>query len=140
LNLTFSWDKVRTMKKLMLIVMLVVMKSSFAGAAEKNTYKLNCVGTEPFWSIKVDGSKVEMSSTELSGKTTYWNAQTSEAAGAPLGTAFSVKATKDKGAKRIQLSIMNPGIEGCGDGMSEEVYKYQVLAEVSGVLLYGCCN
>lgn len=124
--------------QLLLILSAILLSSSFAGAAAPNTRKLNCKGTEPGWSIQVAGSDVNYSDFE--SKTSFFGAELSEAVGVAPGYAFQVNASREKGAKRISISVIKAGVGGCSDGMSESAYLYSVLANVNGTVLTGCCD
>jgi uncharacterized membrane protein len=124
------------MKKVMIILsVLAAFTSSGAVAAPA----LKCGGTEPFWSIEVKEKHITV---DISGelKQNYFGLSVQEAAGMSAGTAFKIKGSRDRGAKRVELSVIRDSAGACSDGMSEESYPYQVLAEVEGILLSGCCR
>ena len=125
-------------KTFFIISTLLFTFSSFA--AEKNTYKLTCGGTEPFWSLKIKQQDITFRSPGNLKATGYYGAKTTEAAGMSAGYAFQIEASREAGKKNISLSVIQAGMNGCSDGMSDEVYKFHILAKIDGMILSGCCN
>lgn len=119
------------MKSLLVTAMAVMASSSFAA---DSGYKLSCAGTEPYWSVKVDGSTATYTTPGADAPVVYKNAKTSEAAGMSPGYAFQINA------QDLSLSIINAGKEGCSDDQSDATYKYHVIANVNGTVFYGCCR
>ncbi|MCU0518318.1 MAG: hypothetical protein MUC60_15920 [Oscillatoria sp. Prado101] len=116
--------------------------SASASAASPNTYKLKCVGTEPFWNVEVEGNMVQFSTSESSVNNTkkYWDAQLTEARGTMKGSAvaFQVRASRNSGAEKIVLSVIS---NGCSDYMSDNKYSHHVLVSLeNGTLYRGCCQ
>jgi uncharacterized membrane protein len=119
--------------------------SASASAASPNTYKLKCVGTEPFWNVEVEGNMVQLSTPEFSGKNAkkYWGAQVTTASGAMegSGSAFQVRASRNSGAEKIVLSVIAAANNSCRDYMSDNKYSHHVLVSLeNGTLYRGCCQ
>lgn len=125
-------------KTFMAISMLVFAASSFA--AEKNSYKLNCKGTEPFWSVSIEQQAITYKPQLDQKGIGYYDAKKSESEGVSPGYAFQIEASREKGKKKVSLSIIAAGENSCNDGMSDETYKYHVLANIDGRVVYGCCK
>jgi uncharacterized membrane protein len=117
--------------------------SASASAASPNTYKLKCVGTEPFWNVEVEGNMVQLSTPEFSGNNAkkYWGAQVTTARGAMEGSAFQVRASRNSGAEKIVLSVIAAANNSCRDYMSDNKYSHHVLVSLENDTLYrGCCQ
>lgn len=94
---------------------------------------LNCIGTEPFWNLKVDTrirfkrmaepySTLSGSEAVLSGNhTNVWSLE-----------AWS------SGGERAVLFLRETG--QCSDDMSDFRYRYEVFVRIGGEAYSGCCN
>lgn len=100
-------------------------KGDLSASTAENSY--NCVGTEPFWNVKVEASGITFL---LMGEE---------------AVAYPYKAARKQGAaqiyetaaqgSRLKLSITE---EGCSDGMSDTHYPYKVTVEKDGTTYQGC--
>ena len=124
-------------KSCLIIALLLGISTSFAS---NNTYKISCGGTEPFWSLKIDGNFITYKSQEALDDMLYEDAKMIEAAGMSSGVAFQINATAKLGTSNLSLSIIQADGVGCNDGMSDLTYKYHVLVNLNGIALYGCCK
>ncbi|WGH80309.1 COG3650 family protein [Jannaschia ovalis] len=91
----------------------------------------SCFGTEPFWTLAIDGDAARMSTPErvVAGRVT-----------ARLGSAnrrdrFGL--TADLGGAPLSGVIAN---RACNDGMSDREYGLAVDAIFEGAVLSGCCT
>jgi len=115
------------MKQLFIFIFLFLSFQAFA--LEKNSYKLNCNGNEPFWSVSINGPSLEL---KFPGeKYSFKNATVLEATGAVAGYVFEIESSK------LRISISK---DDCSDGMSDFVYKYQAIVRLDNMLLIGCCD
>jgi len=96
--------------------LLVALTFSLISTASFAT-TVNCVGTEPFWSVRTDG-KVLMYSDPVSRTRPMPITSVTQAAGFADGFAFIVKT------KTTRLTV----IAGqCSDGMSDETYTHHTV-------------
>jgi len=94
-------------------------------AATEKAY--NCIGTEPFWNVKVEASGITFL---LMGE----DAVTYPYKTARQQGAAQVYETTVQGS-RLKLSITE---ESCSDGMSDTQYPYKVTVEKDGTTYQGC--
>lgn len=100
-------------------------KVDSSATTAENSY--NCIGTEPFWNVKVEASGITFL---LMGEE---------------AVAYPYKAARKQGAARVyetsaqgsrlKLSITE---EGCSDGMSDTHYPFKVTVEKDGTTYQGC--
>ena len=113
------------MKTLILTFSILISVNTFA------TTQFECVGTEPFWSLKTTDKMIKIQdpinlkgdSLEIISRKSA--AQTSE------DYATVIKS------KYISLSILRGE---CNDGMSDEIYNFSVIVDKGDTVLAGCCN
>jgi uncharacterized membrane protein len=88
---------------------------------------LNCIGNEPFWSVKIENSGITF---QLLGEEPvnypYKGAKNQ-------GAGYIFQSTVDK--SRIKIEVLQ---EDCYDTMSYSRYPYRVQVEKDGQLLKGC--
>ncbi|ESQ74458.1 COG3650 family protein [Asticcacaulis sp. AC402] len=84
---------------------------------------VNLVGTEPFWSVKVDGATMTYSSPEASGKP-Y-----------PLETTKIVNSKAELAGGGLSVTLT---AGTCSDGMSDRVYPLTAVVKLDGKTLNGC--
>lgn len=94
---------------------------------------LNCGGTEPFWSLKVD-SRVRFKLMAepyptLSGSKATLSANHTN--------VWSLEA-QGTGGERAVLFLRKTG--QCSDDMSDFRYQYEVFVRIGGEVYSGCCN
>lgn len=110
------------MKKL--IVLLVMSLSGSVMATE-----FSCIGTEPFWGLKITNTHVTLSRENVS-KTEPVLSKIS-AIGATDNFAFVV--TSVSGTATV--------IRGeCSDGMSDKLYSHHTVLKSGPIVVAGCCD
>ncbi|HRD80189.1 MAG: hypothetical protein IAE84_03505 [Saprospiraceae bacterium] len=87
----------------------------------------NCVGTEPFWNVKVEASGITFLLMGEEAVVYPYKAARKEGAAQVYETAVQ--------GSRLKLSISE---EGCSDGMSDTNYPYKVTVEKDGTTYQGC--
>ncbi|RPJ74481.1 MAG: hypothetical protein EHM20_10525 [Alphaproteobacteria bacterium] len=114
------------MKKMIALLALTSSLSSMAAS------DYTCSGTEPFWNLKLEGSKMTFSAA-MEDESTTVNEVISRtgAAGMALDFAFVAK-TEDAAATIITGE--------CSDGMSDAIYSNHIVYTTGDLVLYGCCN
>lgn len=100
-------------------------KGDLSASATEKSY--NCIGTEPFWNVKVEASGIRF---QLAGE----DAVTYPYKAASRQGAAQVYETTAQGS-RLKVSITQ---EGCSDGMSDTQYPYKVTVEKDGTTYQGC--
>ncbi len=123
------------MKKIAPFLMLFIMSLS-AYASPKNERHMSCAGTEPFWGVLIQGNVISYDDPNLETPIKYWDARIEGAIGAPAH-AFQIKASRLHGKEKIELYITHTD---CNDGMSDEIYPYQVILNQNDIIEYGCCG
>jgi uncharacterized membrane protein len=94
---------------------------------------LQCVGTEPFWSLSIEGSR-----------TTFQTPEQKAIAAAieriePSRNSNLVWRVQPKGGPVTSATI--EGQQACSDNMSDRVYSFSVRVETrDGQFLSGCCE
>lgn len=96
-----------------------------------------CVGTEPFWGVKVEGSTLTYSSPEVPNGRAMKIKSVREAEGVPAGVATVIK-TKCGKKHGVTLTVVKDA--QCSDGMSDQKYTHAAVYDSSEAVLYGCCN
>ena len=122
------------MKKLIIFVLFSTISGiSYASIVPQ----LTCLGTEPFWDIKTDINGIlSMSDPWSEKKEIYSKTVLKNANGMAAGYAFQIEA-KDDLDNTLKLNVIKAD---CSDGMSEIIYPYNVLVDVSGRIYFGCCR
>lgn len=87
----------------------------------------NCIGTEPFWNVKIEAAGITF---HLMGE----DPLTYPYKAARKQDTAQVYETTSKGS-RLKVSITE---EGCSDGMSDAHYPYKVTVEKDGTTYQGC--
>lgn len=114
------------MKKI-IIALTIALSSTAAMAAN-----YSCIGTEPFWGLKMVGSKMIFASPELERPTISSIDSKRSAAGVGPEFAFVVKSGK------TTATVVTGA---CTDGMSDTEYTHHIVVDRGNEsVLYGCCN
>lgn len=114
--------------KYKIILVLVAVFFSFQTFASAD---FSCFGTEPFWGLKLEGSKVSLSFPLGEEAKTEKVISRITAYGVSEDVAFVVKI--NNGSATI--------IAGeCSDGMSDEIYPFHIVFSSDDNVFYGCCN
>jgi uncharacterized membrane protein len=94
-------------------------------------YEFTCLGTEPFWSIKISPSEgvFYKNPSEETGQFFEWAA----AAVAANGNSWNYALKSKQGSLNILIRK-----EKCADGMSDRQYSYTVDVAIGGKRLKGC--
>jgi uncharacterized membrane protein len=124
-------------KVMKLILLLAVLPLLFANACGVSSSKgspgetvekaYNCIGTEPFWNVKIEKAGITYHRMGEEPEVFPYQAAKKQGAG-------SVYETTVKG-RRLVVAI-TPG--ECSDGMSDTSYPYSVQVEIDGETLRGC--
>lgn len=103
--------------------------TSFEGLA------LTCGGTEPFWSLKVEGDQALYH--PMVGDDETWTLTSREKAAGR--TDYEILLGVDSQGGSLSLAIQKTG--QCSDGMSDFVYDKEILVtREGGEALAGCCD
>lgn len=99
---------------------------------------LDCQGTEPFWSLRIERTQMLMRDSNQS--TRFWKP---DRAASPLDTGgwLLTGAPVSQSARpdgRLEGRVKETG--ACSDGMSDFYYRYELLLKLEGETLRGCCN
>lgn len=113
------------MKKLIAFIALTVSISTMAG-------DLSCVGTEPFWGLKMKRDQIIFSSPRIKIITTEKIISKQDAANTNSDFAFVV-TTESKATATIVTGQ-------CNDGMSDNIYSKHIIYKNDDMVLYGCCD
>lgn len=85
---------------------------------------VNLIGTEPFWSVKIEGATMSYSSPEEPGK------------------PYVIGSTKIVDGNKAELTSAGLNVTltagTCSDGMSDRVYPLTAVATLDGKTLNGC--
>lgn len=96
-------------------------------------FPLHCVGTEPFWSLTLDGKRAVYRTPEIA-----------EAASQVASIEPSRNSTivwRVRPADGPVSSAVIEGRQACSDNMSDTIYSFRIHAETrDGQLLSGCCE
>lgn len=91
--------------------------------------KLRAVGTEPFWGVEIDGTKLVFTTPEdQKGQTIIATRDDSSISSTWTGTL--------KG-KKFEVSIVP---EKCSDGMSDTQYPFSAWLSTGGAMRHGCAK
>lgn len=89
--------------------------------------RLRALGTEPFWSIEIDGNRIAYSTADQPEKRVAQLTRRSSPSGLVLDGALD--------GRRIEIAIMRGA---CSDGMSDREYPYRTSVRLGAALLKGC--
>lgn len=107
------------------------------GAAGAQAADFSCVGTEPFWSLKVAGNTLTFSTPEDPDGTAMKIKSVRDAAG--LAPGFARVYRVKRGCHSATLTIVHD--EKCSDGMSDQTYTHAAVYDDGGkTVFYGCCS
>lgn len=113
------------MQKLLLgVAALILSDYSFA---------LNCHGTEPFWSAQLSADKVTVSLGL--GKSITEIASVSSPLGMPDSENSFVRVYSSSNGP-VATTIA----QQCNNGMSDDMYPYEIIIFTPNGSLYGCCG
>ena len=118
------------------------MIPELSGAARwleaQNNYALDCGGTEPFWSLTIDGNQAQyslMGENEKLFSASPWV----DARGLASGSQFAI-GLQDQGNDGF-IVIVRPHGASCSDNMSDVSYPfYGTIVLPDGGVLGGCCS
>ena len=114
--------------KILFILCAFLLSFSFQALASTD---YSCFGTEPFWGLKLEGSKVSLSFPLGDEVKTEQVISRVTAYGVNEDVAFVVKI--NNGSATI--------IGGeCNDGMSDEIYPSHIVFASEDSVYYGCCK
>lgn len=109
------------MAKLTLLT-LPLLLAGCATVAPPTGERYRAVGTEPFWSVNIDGGRIAYSTPD----------------GNFTDTLLSARETGDGRIYRSRRITLQTSLEECSDGMSDRRYRDTVRATVDGNRLEGC--
>lgn len=92
---------------------------------------MSCVGTEPFWGLKISEKSIRFSSPDVLDGVQLKIKSKKEAAGMVEGFATVIKT------KHTSLTMVRGE---CSDGMSDATYSHHAVYEMKGTVYYGCCS
>lgn len=95
--------------------------------------RLQCSGTEPFWTIQIGYRSAYLVFAGSQARTNF-------ALGDPVTAMGQTNVHMLPGAGSDAESFLLIEAETCSDGMSEKEYPYSLKARVDGGLLSGCCE
>jgi uncharacterized membrane protein len=91
--------------------------------------KLRALGTEPFWNVEVDGTRVSYTTPDVPARAV------SQVARSDAGGAARFDGRLDGAAFRL---VVKPG--SCSDGMSDRTYPFAAEVLVGDKTLRGCAQ
>lgn len=123
-------------------VSVLMLTASAVSANNPNQYKFDCFGNEPFWSVQVRSNHVKFITPNIvNNPKSYWDARLIKAEGVPADYGFQVRASRNRGAEKIVLSVVRDSNNSCRDSMSDNKYSHHVLVSLeNGTLYKGCCK
>lgn len=96
---------------------------------------LTCGGTEPFWSLDVQGRQATF--YRMDHEKESWRLSSVE--GAVGRPDYQIIRGEDAGSRDVLLTLRKTG--ACSDGMSDFLYTHEiVVTRESGESLAGCCG
>jgi uncharacterized membrane protein len=126
------------MKKILFCVTLMFCLAIgiFAAAAAKNAPGFECVGTEPFWNMTINGTRsIKFTSPEIEKE----NFDPVSPVKVEDGMAYIYNTASRLTKGSVAVTVIK---SSCSDSMSDTEYDYTVVInrvkEKSG--LYGCCR
>lgn len=105
------------------------------GFSSLSTKVLKCTGTEPFWNLEINGSKMVYSDPVMNSKVTFKVSERIVPNGTSDTYALAIKASK--GSNNVVATIR---AGDCNDGMSDESYEYDIFFVTKGAAYIGCCG
>ena len=123
------------MKKLILAALFAL--SAIPAFAAEPTFL--CVGTEPFWDLKIHPKGIKFN-LAFEGKPVRLAAVQSKSA---IGfSADYLRVYNTVSEKKEKITILVKGDKTCSDGMSDKAYSHEVfyINNASGQVFAGCCN
>lgn len=121
------------------ICALVCGNALFAGVgyASDATRAVSCVGTEPFWSLKITPQKLSFDRLGF-GTMTIANGGPRAAEGQMIESLALYQGRLQEDSRRFMNVIISP--RSCSDGMSDTDYPFEVLVLSGSSLFRGCCR
>lgn len=113
------------------------------GVEPDTGFALRCSGTEPFWSLEVDGAQAQFSTPQPDEKLPVWRASSwMNAANMRPGMTFVVRLYGDGQSDPGVAAISRPREpDACTDFMSDFEYPYDAtVLTPEGRVLAGCCT
>ena len=113
------------------------MKSAFLALAltlaslSTHAATYNCVGTEPFWNLKVTDKTMTYSNPALESTMTLKVTSVADAVGFTPGFARIIRS------KYTRLTLISGA---CNDGMSDDTFTHHAMFESAEGIFAGCCN
>lgn len=104
--------------------------SSAAPAADTADQRLRATGTEPFWAVDVDGTRLLYMTPDNPDGTVLTASQTPFARGSTWDGTHA--------GQPFSLTLREDGV--CSDGMSEREYRYHADFDIAGQQLHGCAD
>ena len=133
---------IKACQKLSTVTVATVLLTATAATAaqtrtEDATAARQCHGTEPFWSLTLDGKKItfENHGTETSLSINQPNPKSANGRSAEYLAMYQGR-TLETPSRFLNVIIRN---QSCSDGMSDETYPYSVLVLSGNDLFDGCC-
>lgn len=121
------------MKPFLLAALVLVAacapRSAVAPMVRSFPDKLKALGTEPFWSLAIDGGAVAYSTAERPTPVTASVARIEQGDGLELAGTI--------GGRPINVRVVP---ETCSDGMSDRSYPYAVTVAIGTERLRGCAH
>ncbi len=119
----------------LLVLVSTLLISTTAFAEFKG---LVCLGTEPFWSLKIDALKGRMGFSAPGAKAaTYAVTKPLNAHGVQEMMVMVFKGLKSD----VSATVISSSLAGkCTDGMSDAEYSYHVVYTNRKAVQYGCCE
>lgn len=129
--------------KIFALAVFALGAQAFAASPTVETAKLNCAGTEPFWSMYIGPEGISffeplMSDDATPAKTYYAPAAPQSAAGTGADFVRVYKTVKNNGSEPLTAVISQDA--NCTDGMSGNLYTYSAVVLKGEAVYAGCCN
>ncbi len=127
------------MKNLVVLAFLALI----SGAVQAEV--LNCGGTEPFWSLTINEEEKTVEYNDFSGDENIVTYKKLEVA-TPINDTSIRSLSAERGFRgRKKLSAVVLLTDGdyrtyCSDGMSDFDYQYEIVLNLEGQPLQGCCE
>jgi uncharacterized membrane protein len=98
--------------------------------------RLNCAGTEPFWSLDIADGQAKFSPAGEKDVLYYTNVAK---IAVNRSSTWAIEARESANAEIATILVRGTG--QCNDGMSDKEYAYEVFADFSGgPVVNGCCS
>jgi uncharacterized membrane protein len=107
--------------------------------AEGLPQRLNCAGTEPFWSLSIGGGEAVFETPEAQGPSAAHLAVDGSVAASNRLGLWALRMRSERGQESVALVRQ----AACSDGMSDLEYSYSIAlldADDEHSLLDGCCE